>query len=220
MPAGHAPQGVVGVGGPAPARQGARGEAVQDVAGMYDQVVPGAPVRSPGVGQGVAHTSPGVDSARGGHALLVRNGPEGVCQPDLVGPEAVGGAYGIGRRMVRGEDLRGPEQGIVTVGDRRDAVFRCRIGQDAVVVRRRLIYRSEQAIGPRSVSPDCERFSVTLVSHVCRQCLRLEVRNPRYLLPSLENTTDRARSVPVNGSALHHWIQQLMQRKLTPACFP
>ena len=90
MTAGHAPEGVVGVGGPAPARHGGGGQAVQGVVGVGDRVVPGGPVRSVVVVEDGRRAAVGVPPFGGGDTVLVRNGPEGVAQAPVEGPVSVG----------------------------------------------------------------------------------------------------------------------------------
>ena len=148
MPAGHAPEGVVGVGGPAPARHGGGGKAVQGVVGVADRVVPGRGVRSVVVVEDGRRASVGVPPFGGGQAVLVRNGPEGVPRALVEGPVSVGGADRVVRVVTGRYDPRGPEQGIGRVGQAGDAAAGRGFRQGAVAAGRRQVHGTEPRFGP------------------------------------------------------------------------
>ena len=147
MPAYHAPERVVGVGGRSGFRHGGGRQPIQGVVCEDRQAAAGIQVRSRGVGDGVPQPSVGVVPVGGGHALLVDDGPEGVLQSGVVGPEAVGSAYGGGVGMSGRNEPGYPQEGIVVVGGLRDAVTRGGGGQGAVGIGRRQVRGTQQALG-------------------------------------------------------------------------
>ena len=147
MPAYHAPERVVGVGGRSGFRHGGGRQAIQGVVGEDRQAASGIQVRSRGGGDGVPQPSVGIVPVGGGHALLVDDGPEGVLQSGVVGPEAVGSAYGGGVGMSGRNEPGYPQEGIVVVAGLRDAVTRGGGGQGAVGIGRRQVRGTQQASG-------------------------------------------------------------------------